>query len=68
MASGVEVFPCKWCLVVPGRLVLTRGMRCRRLRVGPRRLVLTQDRSVADPQKRLTVSESQLADSVVEVI
>ena len=39
---GVEVFPCEWCLIVSGWLVLTRGIRCRRLRVGPRRLVLNQ--------------------------
>ena len=38
----VEVFPCEWCLIVPGWMVLTRGMRCRRLRVAPRRLVLNQ--------------------------
>ena len=38
----VEVFPCEWCLIVPGWLVLTQGIRCRRLRVGPRRLVLNQ--------------------------
>ena len=39
---GVEVFPFKWCLIVPSWLVLVRGLRCRGLRIGPRRLVLTQ--------------------------
>ena len=58
----------KWCVIVPGWLVLTQSIRSRRLQVGPRRLVLNQNHSVADPLKEADcVWEPDLTDSVVEV-
>ena len=38
----VKIVPCEWCLIVPSWLVLTQGIRSRRLRVAPRTLVLNQ--------------------------
>ena len=38
----VKIVPCERCLIVPSRLVLTQGIRSRRLEVVPSRLVLAR--------------------------
>ena len=37
-----KIVPCEWCLIVTSGLVLTQGIRCRRLRVVPIRLILNR--------------------------